>query len=598
MTKESHQRFHEWLAAGAEGEPPRDLAVHASVCAGCQESIAAFDRLAMIDSSRATVPGRKAAPAKAGPAASAPMPIPARPMLSPAAPPSATDIKPMPTRVTTLTAGNLAARIGAAPIPEAPVGAPPVNPPPPGVAAGGDEGGRRRRGRVAVLAVAAVFGAVILGFGVTQAIGLFRNGGPIAQATPTPDQSGFFTNTPQPSESFTPPETTSPMESVTAIPTPVATAIPTPIPTPKPTAPPKPGSPGAPTGLTAVASIGKITLHWSAPASNGGSPITGYDIYRDGSDKKLYSTTAPTLTEGVGNGGTHVYRVTAVNKVGAGPYSNPASATTPNVPGAPGTVTATGGNGQVAVTWTAPASNGGSAITEYDVYKDGGSTPICAGTSQPCTNAGLGDGESHIYTVKARNAVGLGPGTADVGTAWNKPGLPTSVVAAGGNGSIGITWSPPASDGGSAVTGYDVYREDMGSTPVCSISGFSCTDSGLTPGESHTYTVKASNVIGQGLGASDVGTAWNKPGAFTLMVAASVTPGQIDLTWTTPAPNGSAITQYEIYYSPTSFITLVPNGTNSYSDALLTSGNTYAYYVVAVNAVGSTSSNVDSTTAP
>ena len=53
---EAHRRFHEWLSSGAEGDPPRDLAVHASVCDGCRRSIAAFDRLAGINPGLASMP--------------------------------------------------------------------------------------------------------------------------------------------------------------------------------------------------------------------------------------------------------------------------------------------------------------------------------------------------------------------------------------------------------------------------------------------------------------------------------------------------------------------------------------------------------------
>jgi outer membrane biosynthesis protein TonB len=51
-----HQRFQAWLAAGAEGDPPRDVAVHASVCDTCRRSIAALDRLAAVDFGRAPMP--------------------------------------------------------------------------------------------------------------------------------------------------------------------------------------------------------------------------------------------------------------------------------------------------------------------------------------------------------------------------------------------------------------------------------------------------------------------------------------------------------------------------------------------------------------
>jgi len=54
---EGHQRFQDWLTAGAEGDPPRDLAVHASVCTTCQQSIAALDQLAVVNTGLASMPG-------------------------------------------------------------------------------------------------------------------------------------------------------------------------------------------------------------------------------------------------------------------------------------------------------------------------------------------------------------------------------------------------------------------------------------------------------------------------------------------------------------------------------------------------------------
>jgi hypothetical protein len=53
---EAHQRFREWLTAGAEGDPPRDVAVHASVCTECRRSIAALDLLAMVNPGVASMP--------------------------------------------------------------------------------------------------------------------------------------------------------------------------------------------------------------------------------------------------------------------------------------------------------------------------------------------------------------------------------------------------------------------------------------------------------------------------------------------------------------------------------------------------------------
>ena len=53
---QAHQRFHDWLTAGAEGDPPRDVAVHASVCPECRASIASLDRLATVNPGMASMP--------------------------------------------------------------------------------------------------------------------------------------------------------------------------------------------------------------------------------------------------------------------------------------------------------------------------------------------------------------------------------------------------------------------------------------------------------------------------------------------------------------------------------------------------------------
>lgn len=85
-------------------------------------------------------------------------------------------------------------------------------------------------------------------------------------------------------------------------------------------------APTAPLSLTATAGAGQVSLSWNVPASNGGKPITGYNVYRDG---VLISTAAGTtyIDTGVTAGVTYTYAVKAVNEEGEGPHSNDASAT-------------------------------------------------------------------------------------------------------------------------------------------------------------------------------------------------------------------------------------------------------------------------------
>ena len=91
-------------------------------------------------------------------------------------------------------------------------------------------------------------------------------------------------------------------------------------------------APGAPTLNSATAGNGQVTLGWSAPASDGGSAITGYKVYRGTTSggETLLTTLGNVLTytnTGLTNGQTYYYKVSAVNAVGEGSLSNERSAT-------------------------------------------------------------------------------------------------------------------------------------------------------------------------------------------------------------------------------------------------------------------------------
>src|SRR5437899_6365945 len=87
--------------------------------------------------------------------------------------------------------------------------------------------------------------------------------------------------------------------------------------------------PSAPQNLQATG-IGSVALVWQAPSSNGGSPITGYKIYRSSSSgtEGLYTTignvTSYTDTA-LASDHTYFYKITGVNGIGTSLQSNEAS---------------------------------------------------------------------------------------------------------------------------------------------------------------------------------------------------------------------------------------------------------------------------------
>ncbi|MBI4338494.1 MAG: S8 family serine peptidase [Chloroflexi bacterium] len=174
----------------------------------------------------------------------------------------------------------------------------------------------------------------------------------------------------------------------------------------------------------------------------------------------------------------------------------------PTVPGAPTGVTATAGDAQATVSWNAPASDGGSAITAYTITSAPATTEkLVSGAQTAVVFTGLINGTSYTFTVKATNAVGTGPASAPSnavvpGAALTVPGAPTGVTATAGNAQATVSWSAPASNGGSAITGYAVTGSPGGSCSVGNV--VSCTVTGLTNGVTYIFTVKATNAVGTG----------------------------------------------------------------------------------------------------
>jgi predicted phage tail protein len=274
---------------------------------------------------------------------------------------------------------------------------------------------------------------------------------------------------------------------------------------------------------------------------------------------------------------------------GQGPASSPAVNGTPRTtPGAPTGVTATPGNGQVQVSWTAPSSDGGSAVTAYQVLRNGTQVHQTAnGSTLSWTNTGLTNGTTYAFTVRAVNAAGTGPvsSPATSGTPRTTPGAPTALVGTASDGAIELTWSPPASDGGSAITGYSVLDGDGNvlATPPADDRTFQ--QSGLENGTAREYHVVATNAAGNGPEATTTVTPRTVPDAPTGLQAVAGDE-EVALTWTAPSDGGSPITAYRVFVDGVQVHQTATGTTTSYTVTGLTNSTAYDFEVSAVNVAG------------
>src|SRR5437899_1284914 len=184
---------------------------------------------------------------------------------------------------------------------------------------------------------------------------------------------------------------------------------------------------GPPTNLTArVISSSQINLSWNAPSDTGGSAITGYKIERStdggitwGTIVSNSGTTATTYSNtGLSPSTTYTYRVSAITLVLTSSPSNTASATAsapaaapPSAPTGLGATTVS--SSQINLSWTAPASNGGSAITGYKIYRSSSSGTegylTTLGNITSYNNTGLASGHTYFYKITAVNSIGTSP---------------------------------------------------------------------------------------------------------------------------------------------------------------------------------------------
>ncbi len=376
--------------------------------------------------------------------------------------------------------------------------------------------------------------------------------------------------------------------------------------------PPVATAPGAPTILSVTSAAGSATVNFQA-GSDGGSTITGFSVQplvggvASGAARPAGATATSLEITSLTNGTTYTFTVTATNAKGTGPASAQSDPVTPiTTPGAPTIGAVSRANVSATVNWTAPASNGGSAITSYFVqpFAAGvafGSPQLAAAGDTSLLVTGLANGTAYTFQVSANNAAGTGSPSASSAavTPATIPGTPAIGTPAAGNAQATVTWAAPADNGGSAITGYSVRvvnaatQAPVGALRPAGANATSLVVTGLANGTTYQAQVRANNAVGNG-GFSALSITFRPVGTPGTPTIGTAVRGNTSATvnWAAPGTNGgSPIIRYEVRVvnaAGTQVGAVRAAGATATSLLVtgLVNGTTYRFQVRAVNAVG------------
>ena len=305
-------------------------------------------------------------------------------------------------------------------------------------------------------------------------------------------------------------------------------------------------------------------------------------------------------------GATRHYRVAARNSVTLGVWPAGVMTTTlSGVPGIPSLTVRTEDANTIALTWTVPADNG-DPITGYEIeWSTDGTEGSWTGLTNPGAadtshdDGGLGPDTRRYYRIRAVNNTGEGSWSTVRNTVTPPavPGTPTLSAAANGESGINLSWDPPADDGGADISQYELHVSTDGGSNYFrltspSASARAYTHSGLQPGTTRHYQLRARNRAGLGEFSSAVSatTLTGVPTAPSLTARASGA-SEIKLTWTKPDDKGSDIQRYELQESGdgndwNTLSSNIPANDSDYVRDGLSGGTTKHYRIRAVNPNG------------
>lgn len=316
----------------------------------------------------------------------------------------------------------------------------------------------------------------------------------------------------------------------------------------------------------------------SVSASTGSSvTVTVSGISGNGSIK-LNLNGSTNISDAAGNSGPAAYSSGTTHTVAI-----------PTAPSAPTIGTATAGDGQANVTFTAPGSNGGSDITTYTATANpGGATGNCAGPAACTITVGsLTNGTAYTFTVTATNAIGTGLASG-ISNAVTPKADQIITFAQPANYNFGATPTLTATSNSGLTVSFS-----SSTSGVCTIT----SGGALTFVTAGTCTIDADQ---SGNAATNAAMTVTRSFAVNAVTPTAPTIGtatagntQASVSFTAPVSNGgAAVTGYTVTSNPGGFI---GSGTSSpIAVTGLTNGVSYTFTVTATNSVGTGSASAAS----
>lgn len=265
------------------------------------------------------------------------------------------------------------------------------------------------------------------------------------------------------------------------------------------------------------------------------------------------------------------------------------------VPAAPTVITASGGSGEVSLSWGAS-----SQARTYNVYRSESAdfsvtdVPIKSGLAQPTfLDSSVVNGTTYYYAVLAVNRAGTSAlsATRSARPVPGKPAAPTLLTAQAADNLVGLSWQPSA---GAAT--YSIFRSETagvatgGQSWRFGLESTAYNDATALNGTQYFYAVTANNLGGASAASNEVSAKPMPPLPGTPTVQAAAGIGQVTLSWDTDGKAESyniyRSSQADVSFTGEPVASILGSATTQFVDTGLEGGKVFYYVVVAINLSG------------